>query len=202
VRVPEKTIELNLCSQLTALFGGGLLWFGLTQDQEAKAGFDACARTGATMLILQFKASNNIVGGARRFFAPHVQMQALRDHVRSDRRIYYALPTVGTTRDIQQNPDLLAQTWLLDVSLLPATIPAPTTKSGTVRKSGLHYVDMVPPTVTIHSEPFDVKLTSAADIDVDIPPASRPAHPGEINIREYQVLRQVLRRKAVGAIVR
>src|SRR5262245_54687912 len=116
MRVPEKTIELNLCSQLNAVFGGRLLWFGLTQDQEAKAGFDACARTGSTMLILQFKASALIVGGARRFRAPHVQMQTLRNHVRGDRRIYYALPTVGTTLDMQNNPDLLAQTWLLDVS--------------------------------------------------------------------------------------
>ena len=46
MRIAEKTIELNFCAQLTARCRG-LLWFGLTQKQEAAAGFDACTRLHA-----------------------------------------------------------------------------------------------------------------------------------------------------------
>jgi hypothetical protein len=203
MRVPEKTIELNVCSQLNVRAAGRLLWFGLTQEQEARAGFDACARTGSSMLILQFKASNQIVGGARRFQAPHAQMQTLRNLARADRRIYYVLPTVGTTHDIQTNADLLAQSWLLDVSLLPPTIPAPTTRSGAARRSGVHYVDLIPPSVTIHSEPFAVKVLQASQLDLDFARLDL----GESALdtqdgRDFRALRSALRRKAVAAILR
>ena len=54
MRISEKTIELNFCAQATFLCGLGLKWFGLTQRQEAKAGFDACGKLGGRLLILQF----------------------------------------------------------------------------------------------------------------------------------------------------
>lgn len=208
MRVPEKTIELNLCSQLNVLFGARLVWFGLTQEQEAKAGFDACARTGSTMLIFQFKASNQFARGARRFHAPHAQMQALRNRVRGDRRIYYALPDVGTSSDIQKNPDLLAQTWLLDVSKLPTTIPPPTTRTGSARKKGVHYLDMKPPLLIIRSQPFEAAIFLARNIPTNIPSGRSRHEPhaeedeADADTGEWQDLRRLFHRRAVGAIVR
>ena len=41
MRLSEKTFELNFCSQFAQLWGHyNIKWFGLTQRQEAKAGFD------------------------------------------------------------------------------------------------------------------------------------------------------------------
>lgn len=41
VRLLEKTFELNFCNQFERAIGKEILWFGLTQKQEAKLGFDA-----------------------------------------------------------------------------------------------------------------------------------------------------------------
>lgn len=59
MRLSEKTLELNICAQATKYVGAqtNLLWFGLTQKQEACAGFDACTRLGGRLLVFQFKAS-------------------------------------------------------------------------------------------------------------------------------------------------
>lgn len=51
-RLSEKTIEINYCSQLSGVFGGQLLFFGLTQLQEARMGFDAMTSVGGVMLLL------------------------------------------------------------------------------------------------------------------------------------------------------
>jgi hypothetical protein len=81
-RLAEKSIELNFCAQLNARVGRRLLWFGLTQKQEARMGFDACTRLRGRLLIFQFKASNFSVKGGRRFYAHHEQMENLRNRVR------------------------------------------------------------------------------------------------------------------------
>jgi len=47
VRLSEKTLELNFCAQFSAKAQKRLLWFGLTQKQEAKWGFDAAVKLGA-----------------------------------------------------------------------------------------------------------------------------------------------------------
>src|SRR5437868_9780797 len=88
MRLSEKTIELNYCAQATEIFsslGRSVIWFGLTQKQEAQAGFDAATRIGGRLLLLQFKASSHNVmipgplgGLARRFRAKHDQMVRLR----------------------------------------------------------------------------------------------------------------------------
>ena len=44
-RLSEKTLELNFASQLNHRCGGTLLWFGLTQKQEAECGFDIATKT-------------------------------------------------------------------------------------------------------------------------------------------------------------
>ncbi len=159
MRVAEKTIELNFCAQFAGLFRSLIIWFGLTQEQEAKLGFDACTKAGGRLFIFQFKASNTILkSGARRFVASHQQMTTLQAQCQAKRSVFYVFPGVGTTMELMTNPDLLVSSWLLDVDGLPKPMPAPTKKDGTLRKSGAHYVDVQPNVATIHSEPREAKL--------------------------------------------
>lgn len=86
MKLSEKTLELNICAQASRLLGAKkkILWFGLTQKQEAKAGFDACTKLGGRLLIFQFKASNRLLRSNERvFLVPHDQLEALRNQVKS-----------------------------------------------------------------------------------------------------------------------
>ncbi len=158
MRLSEKTIELNICAQINALTKQQLIWFGLTQIQEARAGFDAFTNIGGKLLILQFKASNKTVKGFRRFYLNHSQMDNLRNRCKATKRsVYYVFPLVGSSLELAKNPDLIDQTWVLDVAKL-AGISAPTTSRDQIRKSGNHLVDVEPGYATIHSEPVSIAL--------------------------------------------
>lgn len=204
MRLREKTLELNFCAQFERLAKSPTLWFGLTQKQEARAGFDACTRLGGKLFIFQFKASAYILrGGARRFVAEHDQMQNLIDRCRAyDRSVFYVFPMTGTTSELTNNPDLMTNTWLLDVSLLPATIPPPSTKKGTARKNRIHYVDVIPPTARIHSEPFDVKLLSTSVFGGELLRTADGLNPilGDNFDRFYEFTRYLLR-TSKGAVI-
>jgi hypothetical protein len=67
MRISEKTVELNFCSQFTRLFNGGIIWFGLTQRQEAQAGFDACTKVGG--LLFSFSSKHQTRMCARLFLS-------------------------------------------------------------------------------------------------------------------------------------
>lgn len=179
MRIPEKTIELNFCKDLPKILKRDLLWFGLTQKQEAKAGFDACTKIGAKLYIFQFKASNHYVSGAHRFHGPHHQMQALRDRVKSKRLVYYVFPAVGRTNQITGPGSISSGAQFLDVAHLPTTIPLPIAHGkGTPRKNMQHYIDVYAGYALIHSEPFRVELTSSEQL-AEIEPA------GESITREF-----------------
>ena len=164
MRLSEKTIELNFCAQFTRNAPSLALWFGLTQRQEARSGFDACTRIGGRLLIFQFKASKYMLrSGLRRFFLQHDQLTKLQARVSGYwRSVFYVFPLVGTTLELSRNPDVLDQSWFLDVALLPP-IAAPTTSSGGPRKRAVHYADVAPGIATIHSEPVDVELLAASE---------------------------------------
>lgn len=167
MRVPEKTIELNFCAELTSLWaqqGHGVLWFGPTQKQEARLGFDAATRLGGKVLLFQFKASRHVLRtGERRFHAPHQQMLDLQHLCQNQSRsVFYVFPTFGTTAELLKSPSVLHNTLLMDVGSLPAIIPPPTKRDGTMRASGDHLVDVDQKRriATIHSDPFKVPLTT------------------------------------------
>src|SRR5215218_1498773 len=99
MRLSEKTIELNYCAQLNESLGRRILWFGLTQRQEARAGYDAYAQVGGQLIALQFKASTYVLrSGARRFHAPHHQLDALRRlGLKRQNSVFYVFPGLGST---------------------------------------------------------------------------------------------------------
>ena len=165
MRISEKTLELNFCAQFNEYSPNRLIWFGLTQKQEAKAGFDACTKLGGRLLIFQFKASKKtmIKTGERRFLMPHHQMVNLQARCKKSRSVFYTFPLIGTTLELLRNPNLLAKTWLLDVYRIPPSLPLPTASHGGLRKNKIHYVDVLPGQARIHSEPVKVSLVQAAD---------------------------------------
>jgi hypothetical protein len=156
MKLSEKTLELNICAQVSQHLGSAsrVLWFGLTQKQEARAGFDACTKLGGRLLIFQFKASNRVLKSKERvFLAPHSQLIALRKRAGSHRRsLFYAFPLVGNTGELKANPDLLSQTWLVDVTSL-SKVGKPTKSDGSVRKNDCHNVYVTPGKAVFHSDP-------------------------------------------------
>jgi hypothetical protein len=179
MRLAEKTLELTLCCQLGSMLHGRSwwpgpnpfspqpLWFGLTQAQEARAGFDAATRLGnGRIILLQFKAGTQLVNGQVRFAAQHHQLLALRQRVRQHRLVYYVLPEVTRTSQLSATAWLLARTWLLDVATIPA-LAAPT------RRSQNHHIYITPGShqATIRSDPVEVELINGADLSYE--PASR-----------------------------
>ncbi len=167
MRISEKSIELNFCASMARHSRRPLFWFGLTQKQEAIAGFDVATQVGGRVVLFQVKASNHIMkrNGARQFRAPHSQLEALQQRVGSRRRsIYYLLPDFGDTADLPGLGDPLSGMWVLDVADLPDPMPPPTKgKTNHPRKSGLHYLDLKPPQVTIHSEPRVVSVQNVGE---------------------------------------
>lgn len=145
-RLSEKTLELNFASQLNHRCGGSLLWFGLTQKQEAECGFDIATRAGSALFIVQMKASSHVLkrSGARSFKVPDDQLQQLRKIKVSGaplprRSVFYAFPVLGTVGELTAHPDVLANTWLCDVADCGA-VGAPNKADGNPRKDGCHYL--------------------------------------------------------------
>lgn len=169
MRIPEKTIELNFCAELTALWaqqGLHVLWFGPTQRQEARFGFDAATRFGGRLYLFQFKASRDVRrDGRRRFRLPHEQLQLLRRMCnRTPRCIFYVFPTIGTTADLQGRPSVFSTALLMDVQPLPDPFPLPIGRNGLRRRSGDHYTDVDERKLvaTIHSDPVEAQLLPAS----------------------------------------
>ena len=168
MRLSEKTLELNFCSQFAAASGRAILWYGLTQLEEAKLGFDVATRVGGRSLLFQVKASSHTLvrSGRRRFRLPHDQLVELRKLVRPGRprRVFYALPLVGTSGELAaKGGHVFANSWFLDVSTLAST-PPPTTRSGSPRRNKVHYADVAPHSVVVHSEPVEYRLLSSQEL--------------------------------------
>lgn len=163
-------MELNFCAN-ASVRAGRLVWFGLTQRQEATLGFDVATRHGGRLLVFQMKAptrdlsrSNPHCPHAKQFAIPHRQLTALQklvtQHCRP-RTVFYAFPLIRTTHELSQcRGDVLSLTQLVDVRAIPALSP-PTIKSGRPRKSGTHYADVSHTSVLLHSQPVEVELVSA-----------------------------------------
>jgi len=201
MRLNEKTIELNFCSQMLLKFGHSLIWFGLTQRQEAKLGFDACTELGGRMLFFQFKASVRLLSsGDRRFNLPHAQLVRLRALAsRFPRCVFYVFPLLGTVAELARNPDVVAQSWLLDVGLMPPVAP-PTTRTGTLRKNSLHNADVRPGTAILHSEPTQVELVSAATFAESRFSGSDGINRAFESFEAFWEFAQIFKRNAVGCV--
>jgi hypothetical protein len=126
-------------------------------------------------------------------------MVRLRTLVDAPRGVFYALPLLRTTLEISKNPNVLAQSRLLDVAMLPSTIPPPTTKSGITRKSQLHYIDAFDAHAEVHSEPFNVPLMEAPALLHDVEDLPSVADWFQGSFESFGALRRALGPGALGA---
>lgn len=205
MRLSEKTIEMLLCSQLSRLFDRDLFWFGLTQKQEARAGFDIGMESDGRLVLFQVKASAEDRNGARRFHLQHHQLTALVNRANHHSRyIYYVFPLVGTTQELIANGgNILGSTWLLDVDTLSgASIQAPRTDRGTERKSRIHYADVLPGSVRIHSKEYKRDLESAKlfrqNIDLSV---SKSRFPIDEDFNLFWKTCSLFNRNAFGVVI-
>lgn len=219
-KLSEKTLEINFASQLNHYCGGDLLWFGLTQKQEAECGFDIATRIGSALFIVQMKASAHLLksSGARKFKVPDEQLNQLRNikvagKVLPKHSVFYAFPVIGTVSELNAYSDVVANTWLCDVADCGA-VGAPTKTDGNLRKDECHYVNVSPGKPPIaagqigeaiwHSEPVEVAATTALRFAEDL--AGREAGRGLLSVlndnsfEDFWHLCEVFHRKAFGIV--
>jgi len=207
--ISEKTLELNICSEISRWLKKRIIWTGLTQKQEAKAGWDACTRINGRFFILQFKSSKKVKKtptDPRRFYAKHEQMLNLIKKVKSNRSVFYVFPDLSTRQELLNCSDILDQTYVYDVKAIPRNIPFPLKKDGAPRKSGLHYIDIftnIPiPKIIIHSEPIVANLTKIKEISIEGEYIEKIIKfDDEINFETFWQLCKTLGRKLIGGII-
>jgi hypothetical protein len=77
----------------------------------------------------------------------------------------------------------------------------PTTRTGNLRRSGNHYVDVIPPIAIIHSKPLEVSLTKAKEVAHKITNL-KGIMPNFINIFDkFDAYRTEIGRKIYGGIL-
>ena len=166
MRLSEKTLELNFCKGLPAVLGLNVFWLGLTQQEEKTFGFDHCTNVGGMLLIIQMKRFHKTLksSGARRFDAPHHQMQALKDidlllqSCGVPRFVAYAVPEASDSSHLCHLDCPSTCVSYLDLAHFPSVIPP------TGRKKDLHYVDVLGASALVHSEEFRVPATRAPEL--------------------------------------
>jgi hypothetical protein len=170
MRLSEKSIELNFCHQLSSQLGQPAWWFGTTQRQERDAGWDVPSKIAGSWIRFQLKASKKVLKSGDRRFRGHHQLVELQVRATHRLAVFYVLPTIGTTSELMYVKfNLLDNLRFLDVHAIPP-ISAPTTRSGSVRKSELHYYDLnsAGTAVTIHSDPVTVPVMSVDVLGADV----------------------------------
>ncbi len=166
MRLSEKTLELNFCKGLPSVLGLNVFWLGLTQQEEKKFGFDHCTNAGGMLLIIQMKRFHKSLKktGARRFDAPHHQMQALKNidlllqSADVPRFVAYAVPEASDSSHLCNLDCPSTCVNYLDLVHFPAVIPP------TGRANNLHYVDVLGASALVHSDEFRVQVTRAPDL--------------------------------------
>lgn len=220
-KLSEKTLELNFASQLNHHCGGKLLWFGLTQKQEAEAGFDIATRIGKALFVVQMKASNKLLKKTkeRQFKVPHQQLESLLKLTPGGKplpsaSVFYAFPVLGKTRDLADYPDVLGNSWLCDVTGLNALTP-PTTKNGSLRMDDCHYVNVFPGEPPLkagasgraifHSEPVTVIPQRGDDFVSALIDSKQSGGLLQVmtdnNFRDFWSLCELFHRKAFGVVL-
>lgn len=171
MRLSEKSIELNFCHQMSSQVAQPAWWFGTTQRQERDAGWDVASKIAGGWIRFQLKASKEVLKlGHRRFRGHHHQLVELQVRATRPLGVFYVLPTIGTTSELTKvHFSLLNNLRFLDVHAIPPVSP-PTTPSGSLRKSELHYFDLnsAGTAVTIHSDPVTVPVMSVEGLGADM----------------------------------
>jgi hypothetical protein len=163
LRFSEKSFVMNFVSEYRPARGRAI-WWGLTQAEERRLGFDARVFEGGRGFLLQFKAVHDTTPAVARFHAEHEQMRILASHAVLPQTVFYALTTVASWQDfVSQGLRVIPGAWLLDISRIPRPLRRPMTLTRPFRRrrSGVHYIELHPPMAVIRSEPVEVPVIPA-----------------------------------------
>jgi len=168
VIVSEKTLEVNVCSdllgQIRRLPGcSRAFWMGMKQKQEALNGIDELIMNvpAGVHLALQFKAPRPTPPDGYPFYFTINERQHGHLHrlaMTRPQAVHYVFPHYNTFTSMRMvSPDLLAQTYFLAVAHVGRLAPAP-------NKRGSHTVESCPPAVLIYSDLVEMELEPAARV--------------------------------------
>ena len=124
----EKSLELNVCAELIQCIRArtgceGAVWFGMTQQQERRTGFDETAvNAPGHSLMLQFKSpkATSTYDHHYKFSINRRQHEALeRIVIGNPKAAYYVFPLYSKwTKVLDHSPNLIKDTWLVPVSCI------------------------------------------------------------------------------------
>lgn len=166
MRLSGRTVELNICAQITQNYHKKVFWFDLTRKQDAKAGFDTAISLGGRVVLFQFKVSDQVLpGGERRFPLERNQLQKLSQIVHQYKRsIFYVFPLIGNTWELYRaKGDLYSHTWLLDISDMPEVPEAPAPIFN-LRSNRKYHADVLPLMLKITPDLPYCRLISLNDL--------------------------------------
>ena len=195
MRFSEKTIEINVCAALSAGWGGDVLWFGLTQAEEAAYGFDSWGEVGGRLVFLQFKAPLPSDEPEIRFRASAEQLRPLLALASEQPgTVYYVLPLLPAAAVRLPAGALLENVWFLDIALLSGLEDEKATE---------HWIDPEPPLAFIRSKERRVPLASATAVAAADPRRLGVAWPEDPRSGEEirRLARAALREGAIAAHV-
>ena len=146
MKVSEKSLELNVGAELLDQMRNGLgmskaYLRGLTQREERQEGVDFFLRLGpqARFFAFQFKAPRGDSDGSPyRYTIQKDQHEALFDLAQlASNTVFYVFPHYVTAMKLQRDvPNLMNDTWLLNVDRMVPAVVFGSTKSKTVRCEG------------------------------------------------------------------
>lgn len=152
MKVSEKSLELNVGAELLALLRGR--WGmpkaylrGLTQREESRKGADFCAELapGTRIYAFQFKApTGHHEGTPYKFRIQRPQHEKLSELAKeSTGNVFYVLPYYLFSAKLQSDvPNLLSDTWFLDLESMSGMDLFGTKKSTTVHcEQGRAYIN-------------------------------------------------------------
>ena len=150
MKVSEKSLELNVGAEL-------LMWLrgpwgkpkaylrGLTQREESQKGVDFSAlASGTRIFAFQFKAPMGPRDGEPyKFRIQRPQHEKLSELAEESGNVFYVLPYYRSSVKLQSDvPNLLSDTWFLDVESMNGTELFGTKKSTTVHcEQGRAYIN-------------------------------------------------------------
>jgi hypothetical protein len=146
LKVSEKSLELNVGAELLALvrnsWGAPKAYLrGLTQREEKQEGVDFFVQLdpATRVFAFQFKAPKGSADAAPyRYTLRRLQHQLLFNLAKfSPGSVFYVFPYYVTAAKLHQDvPDLVKDTWLLDIAQMPTVPLFGTSATKTIRCDG------------------------------------------------------------------
>lgn len=117
MRFSEKSFEIRFCAAFTAAltpYDRNPKWFGLTQEQERRAGIDTMVKIGGKLYIFQFKASKAGIATNPYFHVEAEQCHALSKFTHNHpKSVFYVFPAASTVKQANATKCLIKDSYVV-----------------------------------------------------------------------------------------